>query len=442
MIQVFKNAWICQLDDHANVRPVFGDIVFNNGRITEIVARSTDKPSSASGSNEYDAQGRILTIPNVNFHEHIYSRLAKGLPVSGPMSDFEQILKNLWWKLDRNLDYDMIQASAQMAALESLQNGVTYIFDHHASPFAVKGSLKILADVLQEFGLHSVLSFEVSDRNGPDIARESIKENVNFIRNHTNENVKGMMGLHALFTLSDETLKEAAQNLANLNTGVHIHVAEDAADVRINREKFKETIVQRLQAFNLLNDRSLLIHGVHLGPADYEIIRRSGAALVYNADSNLNNAVGLPNYHSVPEDIPILAGTDGMHANVGHSLKQLFLLYRHQGGSFEQTFAWLQKIFKDQLNFVRKYFPDFSSLSVNDRADFILWDYIPPTPFNAHNFWGHFIYGIIETPVYSVVQNGKLLLHERKLLNHNAYSLHQNIARQGARLFKKFKEEK
>ncbi len=96
-----------------------------------------------------NAGGRVVTIPMINFHDHFYSRLAKGLPLKGSMENFEEILQNLWWKLDLALDEEMIRASAQMAALESIRNGVTYIFDHHSSPKSANGSLEIIADVLQ-----------------------------------------------------------------------------------------------------------------------------------------------------------------------------------------------------------------------------------------------------------------------------------------------------
>ena len=438
MRRIIRNAWICTIDEQDNIKPQFGDLEFDDSGIIEITSRTPDHFSPASGNNEIDAEGRMLTAPAVNFHEHIYSRLAKGLPVSGPMNNFVEILENLWWKLDRTLDIDMVRASAQMAAIESLQNGVTYLFDHHASPTAAKGSLSAIAEILQEFGLRSVLAFEISDRNGKEIARQSLRENVDFIRHGTNEDVKGMMGLHALFTISDETLNAIAREMAELNTGIHIHVAEDKADVQVNRQKYGRSIAERLQQYHLLNNRSLLIHGVHLQEQDYAIIDESGAALVYNPDSNLNNAVGLPDYAAVPMNIPLLTGTDGMHANVGRSLKQIFLLYRHQGNSFEDTFAFVQKIFKNQLQFVRRYFPDFTHLQPKDRADLVLWDYRPPTPVTNENFFGHYIYGLLESAACTVFQNGMPLMLDKQIRMDELSTAQNNIRNQGKRLFELF----
>ncbi len=145
--------------------------------------------------------------------------------------------------------------------------------------------------------------------------------------------------------------------------------------------------------FGLLNDKSILAHGIHLTDEDYQSIENSGSAIVYNVDSNLNNAVGLPEFSRTPLNIPILTGTDGMNSNPARTFKQLFLFARHQGMTFEQSFNWIKKIYFDQQNFIKKYFSDFPTLNIKDRADLIIWDYIPPTPIMKENFWGHFIYG-------------------------------------------------
>ncbi len=433
------NAWICQTAENYVV-PVFGDLTVEDGKITEIVERKFPdfrKVNNAGGS--IDAGGRVLTVPLVNFHDHIYSRLAKGLPLHGDFGNFQNILKNLWWKLDLALDLETVKASAQMAALESIRNGVTYIFDHHASPSATANSLKTISGVLNNFNLRGVLCFETSDRNGKDKTTEAFIENFNFYKNHTDENIKSMLGLHASFTLDDESLATAEKYLQEYDWAIHIHLCEDVSDRTISREIGNDFPVQRLNKFNLLNSKSILAHGIYLTETDYKIIKEKGSALVYNIDSNLNNSVGLPTYANVPESIPIIIGTDGMHANIARSLKQLFLIYRYQNNSFDDSFEFFIKVYFDQLKFIRQYFPDFTNLQEGSRADFVIWDYVPPTPFSAENFWGHFIYGILERIPKTVVQNGTVLLNDFQLQLKNEPEILKNIFTQGQKLFNKFK---
>ncbi|MBT8379314.1 MAG: amidohydrolase family protein [Ignavibacteria bacterium] len=434
------NAWICRINKN-NVEPIFGDLTFTDGKISSIEEKSFEpKNVFAENFNEKDiinAGGRVVTIPNINFHDHFYSRLAKGLTIKGETDNFHNILKNLWWKLDLILDEEMIKASSQMAALESIRNGVTYIFDHHSSPQSANGSLKIISDILSEAGLRGVLCFESTDRNGKEFTKQGLNENIDFLQNQTDENIKGLFGLHASFTVDDESLKTLSEFVNNNDLGIHVHLCEDKVDRDFSLKQFNKSPADRFIDFKMLNDKSILAHGIHLVENDFRLIEKAGSAIVYNPDSNLNNAVGLADFSHVPDSIPILAGTDGMNSNPARSLKQLFLISRHRGMSFDESFKFINKIYFDQINFVKKYFPDFTLLNTNDRADLIIWDYIPPTIFNSENFFGHYVYGILDRPVHSVIQNGKVLMKNFQItIDETCYNA--KIVEQGKRLYEKF----
>ena len=430
---LIKNAIICQIDSE-RVNPIFGNMFIENGIITQIT--STDISIRQKDADIIDAQGRVVTIPNVNFHDHIYSRLAKGLPLHGSMQNFPEILENLWWKLDLLLDFDTINVSAYMAAIESIRNGVTYIFDHHSSPLHTLGSLNIIKDALGEFSIRNVLCFETTDRNGEQLKLECIKENEDFFLYNIDENSKATFGLHASFTLEDSTLSAVSEFLKKNDVGVHIHLCEDESDKSISLKKCGKLPVQRLLDFNLLNDKSILVHGVHLTKEEFDLIRNTKPALAVNLDSNLNNEVGMPKFENIPEEILLLCGTDGMHANIPRSQKQLFLMMRNQKLSFDKSFYLFRKMYFDQHRFIKKYFPDFTSLQVGDRADLIIWDYVPPTPISQSNFFGHYIYGILERQIHSVIQNGKVLMNNFTLINIDETKINNYIYEQGKRLVK------
>jgi cytosine/adenosine deaminase-related metal-dependent hydrolase len=305
----------------------------------------------------------------------------------------------------------MIIASAQLGILDSIKNGVTYVFDHHSSPKAANGSLQAIAEVFNDLGTYGVICFENTDRNGQQFAQEGINENKNFLSNYVNEKVKGLLGLHASFTVSDETLQMASKIMEENDIGIHIHLCEDKIDREQSEKQFGLLPVERLKKFKLLNEKSILSHGIHLTASDYNTIASYGCAIAFNPDSNMNNAVGLPDFNIIPDEIPVIMGTDGMNSNPVKSLKQLFLLLRHSGKSFEESFTEIQNVYYNQLKFVKRFFPDFTELNTGDRADLITWDYVPPTPFSKENFWGHFLYGIIETRIRDVVNNGIILMN-------------------------------
>lgn len=425
---LIKNGYFCSVNENT-ISPLFGDMLVEDGIITEIKENIT-----CTDAQVIDAAGKAVTIPNVNFHDHIYSRLAKGLPSTGSMENFPEILENLWWKLDFLLDDEMNKASAYMAALESIKNGVTYIFDHHASPSHTIGSLNIIKDVLAGFNLRNVLCFETSDRNGKNLTAEALKENIDFIKAGTSESI-GLFGLHASFTIDDDTLQKTAELLKDVNSGIHVHVCEDASDISESIKKYGKAPLQRLLDFGLVNNNSILAHGVHLTKDELQLLKNAAPAMVFNLDSNLNNSVGLPNFSNIPNELKILCGTDGMHANLSKSQKQLFLQLRGQKLSFGDTFSFFVKMYFNQIEFVKKFFPDYGTLTPGSRADFIIRDYVPPTPLHSDNFFGHYIYAMLESSVCTVVTGGKVLMNDYKLTNVNETEINNFLAQQGKRVY-------
>ncbi len=437
-----EHAWLCIPKD-GEIVPVFGNIHIENGIITkieEVKEKTVGFSPVILSANVIEAGGRVVTLPNVNFHDHFYSRLAKGLDIKKSTADFPLILENLWWKLDTVLDEDMIAASAQMALLESIRNGVTYIFDHHSSPNTSRKILKQIATEITHFGLRGVVCFETTDRGGQELSKSGFEENVMFLEKHQSNKVKGIFGLHASFTLDDATLQKVADFVKTHDCGIHIHLCEDASDRTISMEKYGETPVKRLAKFGLLNRKSILAHCIHLDDEDRKIIADSGAAVVYNFDSNLNNQVGLPPLAKLPPSVPVLCGTDGMNAKPHSTFRNLFLFGRHQGMSFGDAIALVKKSYFDQITFARHYFHDFPTLQQGSRADLIVWDYIPPTPFDQNTFWGHYLYGVLERNIHTVIQNGNLLMdHSRIQFPQDIYF--NSIAVQGARLKQSFEKE-
>jgi cytosine/adenosine deaminase-related metal-dependent hydrolase len=440
-----RNAWICPVGE-GSVRPRFGELRLEGGRVQELrprefaryreqAMRGSDEPRPQPAQREIDAGGRVITPPRVNFHEHLYSRLAKGLDLGRPLDSFVHILENFWWAVDRALDADMVEACARLGTLEALRCGVTVLFDHHASPACAEGSLARIAGVLRESGLRGVLCYETSDRGGEVEARAGLQENRRFLQTGTDSEIRGLLGLHAAFTLSDATLKRASELARELAVGVHIHLSEDRHDLQTCLASYGRTPAERLAGFDLLAQPGLLAHGVHLTPRDREALAACPCALALNPDSNLNNAVGLPDYAALPVEIPLVAGTDGMHGDPGRSLKQLFLLSRHQGFSSGESFAWVQRIVAGQERFLRRFFPDHTSLSEGGRADLVVWDYRPPSPLDSRSFWGHYLYGLLESPAWAVLQGGQLLYLEGTPLTVDAESASAAAARQGERLF-------
>jgi cytosine/adenosine deaminase-related metal-dependent hydrolase len=256
-------------------------------------------------------------LPAVNAHTHLYSGLAPlGMPApANAPESFLEILERVWWRLDRALDEASLRASARLYIAEALLAGTTTIIDHHESPSFIEGSLDVLAEEATRLGARLLVTYGATERNGGrDEARRGLAECARFIREARFPLVKGVVGLHASFTVSDETIREAGVLARELGVPIHVHVAEDKADVADAVRRGYRGPVERLIALDALPPDSILAHGVWLDEASVRLTVERGAWIVQNPRSNANNRVGYP--RALHASTRVALGTDGFPADM------------------------------------------------------------------------------------------------------------------------------
>lgn len=261
---------------------------------------------------------------------------------------FQEILEQIWWRLDAALDLEMIEWSAKLGALEALEAGTTAIIDHHESPNAIEGSLSVIADACAEVGVRVIPAYGVTDRHGREGARRGLDENRRFLQ----AGGRGLVGIHAVFTCTDRTLEEAAALAAEFGVGVHVHVHEGPEDAEAS---------SRLA--HLATEKWLLAHCVHL-PSHAQL----KGTILHNPMSNLNNAVGYAN--PARFDQPVALGTDGIGADVLSAFRLAYVLHRSVDvtASPEQAWTWLAEGW---------------NLVPEARWDRVEWSYEPMDPWHV-----------------------------------------------------------
>lgn len=272
-------------------------------------------------------------------HHHLYSALARGMPAPPRQpTDFLSILEQIWWRLDTALDLDIIRWSATLGAVEALMSGTTGIIDHHESPSAIEGSLDVISQACAEVGVRVICSYGVTDRHGVEAGRRGLAENERFIRSGG----RGMVGVHAAFTCSDELLHGAADLARDLGVGVHIHVAEGPDDIDAGR---------RLAP--LARPDWLLVHCVHLD-------RELPGTIAHNPRSNMNNAVGYARPARWTQ--PVLLGTDGIGADMLEEFRLAYVALRADDvtSSPDTVWSWLENAYR--------FIPEC-------RSDRVTWNY-------------------------------------------------------------------
>ncbi len=369
-----------------------------------------------------DAKGGVIMPAFVNTHEHIYSAMARGLSIKGyNPNGFLEILDGMWWTIDRHLTLEQTRQSARATYLDSIKNGVTTVFDHHASFGEIQDSLFAIEDAAKEFGIRTCLCYEVSDRDGMDKSREAVMENARWIKHALADDtdmIAGMMGMHAQFTISNETMELAAANKPE-EVGYHIHVAEGIEDLHHCLKHYGKRIVDRLMDWNILGSKTLLGHCIYVNEHEMDLIKDTDTMVVHNPESNMGNACGCPPTMAiVHKGILTGLGTDGYTHDMMESYKVANVLHKHH--LCDPNAAWGEvpkMLFEGNPKIANRYFKKpLGVLKEGAAADVIVLDYIPLTPMTKDNINSHAVFGMTGRHVVTTICNGKILMKDREMV--------------------------
>ena len=366
------------------------------------------------GAEYIDARGRLVMPGFINTHMHYYSTFARGMNLGGkPATTFGEVLSGLWWRLDKQLTLDDVYYSCVGPMIDSVRSGVTSVIDHHASPFAVEGSLLKIAGAAKTFGLRSSLCYEVSDRDGEKIKAAGIKENVDFAKfcNASKDDmIRSLCGIHAQMTFSEKTLDQCIEAAESSGLGFHIHAAEGVEDLIDSVSKYGLRVIERLHKYGVLSKKSLAVHCVHITEEEMELLKDSGAAVVHNPQSNMGNAVGVsPVLDMLKKGIPVGLGTDGYTADMTESYKTAAILHKHAKGV--PSVAWAEPpamLFENNRTIMERFIGGkVGALKEGHYADIIIADYKGPTPVNAETINSHILFGVSGRHVDTTIINGR-----------------------------------
>jgi putative selenium metabolism protein SsnA len=372
----------------------------------------------------------------VNSHTHLYSSLSRGMPApKTPLKNFIEILQKVWWKLDEALDEESIYYSALVGAIEAVKFGTTTLFDHHASPNHIRGSLDLIKEGISKVGLRGILCYETTDRGGMKRRDLGLDENERFVTENANKpHFRGTMGGHASFTLCNDSLRKLGELASMYDCGVHIHVAEDKADVLDAEENYNTDILNRLEDLGALRKKSIFAHGVHLNQKQFARIEKAEGWLIHNPRSNMNNAVGYAPLPWIGERSAL--GTDGFPADMFDEAK--FGYFRNVESNHREEFSRIPVMLNNGQKLATEFFGQtFGTLAKGSVADLVVLDYIPPTPFTNQNILGHFLFGMNSTMVHHVMADGNWLLWNKQLIGIDEEVVMTRAQKIAARLWKK-----
>jgi hypothetical protein len=210
-----------------------------------------------------------------------------------------------------------------------------------------------------------------------------------------------MVGLHAAFTCSDETIEAAADLARRHGVGVNVHVAEGEADA---------DAAARLRPH--ATDDWVLVHAVHL-PDDHGL----AGTIVHNPRSNMNNAVGYARPARFAN--PVALGTDGIGADMLDEFRLAYVRLREDDVTATPEVAW------SWLATGWDLFPEA-------RSDRVTWTYAPMDPWRLA-----FTTGV--RPL-DVEVDGALVLSDGAPTRVDAAEIRAKAAEQATRLFRRLED--
>jgi cytosine/adenosine deaminase-related metal-dependent hydrolase len=357
--------------------------------------------------------GKLVLPGMVSAHSRLHAALSRGLPLPQPAPDgYGAYQQQVWQPYLDALDLDAVQAAAQAGALEALQCGTTCLFDLHASPRAVAGSLVRIARAAHEVGVRGVLSYAVTDRRGPQGREEGLEETVTFVRKARGR-FRGQVGASALCELADEALKALAQAVAVTGRGVHLPLAEDPLDEKLSQERFGATPVTRLVGTGLLGPQSVVAHVGHLAWPELSQVLTTGAWVVHTPRSNMGQEVGYA--PALKFGARASLGADTLGADLFAEAQTAYLRSREAG----QPIDVLRYLANGHRLASQVFELPVGPMRAGAAADLLVLDYRPSTPMVPENLAWHVVYGLSSRHVEAVMVEGGWRVWARRPLSVN-----------------------
>jgi len=444
---IIKNANLITFDDHKRIIPNSTILIGDDGRIESISETQTLNTNSSGSQEVFDACGQYLMPASICAHTHFYGAFSRGMYIPGDAPDaFPAILEKLWWRLDKSLDEKANYFSALVCIIDAIKHGTTTMIDHHASPNSIPGSLDVIAKAIEESGIRASLCYEVTDRDGDEKAQQGLEENLRFIeklKDQKSNNLSALFGLHASLTLSDATLKKARE-LCPQDTGFHIHAAEHIVDEYDSLKKSGKRVIQRLNDFGILGEKTVVAHGVHIDAKEIGLLANSGTWLSHQPRSNMNNAVGLPPIESmINAGVKVCLGNDGFSNSMWQEWDAAYLAHKLINSDPRRMPADLiyQMAIINNRDLIKTQFNGLETgvIKPGAAADLVLIDYKPFTDLNADNLPWHIVFGFRESMITSTLLNGKFLMKERVLTTLDEELIIKEASKISASVWKKYR---
>jgi len=417
---------------HWGVRVVDGHI--------DDVGSHTQLKQKYSQDEVVDGTGKVLLAGFVNAHVHLYGVLAHGIPVTNPPDGFWSFLNDYWWpKVEDALDHQMIEAAADWACVEMLSSGTTTFYDILEAPKAVVDSLAVEAEVAHRRGMRSVLSFEATQRAGPQIAAAALEENVRHIvasAADPNQLVTGMMCYHTAFTCSADYITDAVGLAADHGVLCHAHCNEGVHEAEWCVENIGVRTLEYYEQLGIASSQFLASQCVQLSDREIDIIGQTGIRVTHMPLANCEVGGGIaPISELLDLGVTVGLGSDGYINDFFAVMRGAFLVHkaRLQDPGVMPAATVLRLATEGGANALG--LEKVGRLQPGWKADLQLVDADFATPITEHNLFEQLVLWRNHTHVTDVMVNGHWKVRRGEVLGVDKAEMTQRLHVQAKRLW-------
>ena len=317
------------------------DLIYVNGRFVSDTALVTDNRGrilelapAASYATGIRLQNRAIIPGLVNAHSHAFQRVIRGRTEyrSSDTTDSFWTWRELMYRAANTLDVDDIYVASRMAFLEMALSGITAVGEFHYLHHAPNGQpyddpnliAKEVIRAAQDVGLRIALLRVAYERAGfnqePNPLQKRFIEsaetychNLERLRSDLGDNALAWAGSapHSVRAVSLNYLKIVNDYVSQNNLALHMHVAEQPAEVAACIEEYGRSPVALLDTEGLLSDKFTAVHAIHVTPKAIAALAKNGALVCAcpTTERNLGDGV-VPADGYLENGVPICLGTD------------------------------------------------------------------------------------------------------------------------------------
>jgi 5-methylthioadenosine/S-adenosylhomocysteine deaminase len=306
---------------------LYGEVVglrCENGTIAALGPEVAPQP----GDETIDARGGALVTPLLNGHTHAAMTLFRGSGGDLPLMPW---LEEKIWPVEAKLEAEDVYWGTRLACVEMIRTGTTRFWDMYWQPEAT-------ARAVADAGLRATIGAPLFDQDGDgERMRASARDSLDQL-SELGPDVSPALAPHSIYMVSEESLRWIAELGAERQVPIHIHLSETDQEVQdcIGQHGLRPAFY--LDRLGMLNERTVLAHGVWLDPDELALIAERGATVVTNPVANMKLAVGgvFPYPAARTAGVAVGLGTDGAGSNdsldLMADLKAFALAQKHAAG--------------------------------------------------------------------------------------------------------------